>query len=328
MTKAIVNKQKVTPNFNCKFLNYHQKSYTFAPQNSNMTSSNRAKGYTLAIIGSMCYGLNPLFALPLYDKGVDPVSVLLYRYAFAVLLIGLLLIIKGEGFKIKRKEFLMSMAMGLFFALSSLFLFLSFKEMDAGIASTILFTYPLFVVLMMAAFFKEKTGIATWISLLCAGSGIALLYEGDGGTLSTYGIILVLLSAVTYAVYLVGVNRSVLHSLPTLKLAFFATLSGAVLFLIISILGSGIARLTTWEMWGNAFGLSFFTTFLSLALLTSSIHIIGSTPASIIGALEPITALVVSLTVFGGSLTVGNCIGIALIITAVVVIVKFGKNRN
>ena len=285
----------------------------------------RAKGYALAIVGSMCYGLNPLFALPLYGQGVDPVSVLFYRYSFAVLLIGMLLIIKGEGLRIKRKQFLMSMAMGLFFALSSLFLFLSFNEMDAGIASTILFTYPLFVVLMMAAFFKEKTGVATWISLLCAGLGIGLLYKSDGGTLSTYGIILVLLSAITYAVYLVGVNRSVLHSLPTLKLAFYATLSGAVMFGLISIFDGGIAPLTTISMWGNAFGLSFFTTFLSLALVTSSIHIIGSTPASIIGALEPITALAVSLTVFGGSLTIPNCIGIALIITAVVVIVKFGR---
>lgn len=91
--------------------------------------------------------------------------------------------------------------------------------MDAGIASTILFVYPVMVAVIMGIFFKEKISAITVFSILLALSGIALLYQGDGNKpLSTLGIIFVLLSSLSYAIYIVGVNRSTLKNLPTTKL--------------------------------------------------------------------------------------------------------------
>lgn len=93
--------------------------------------------------------------------------------------------------------------------------------MDAGIASTILFVYPVMVALIMFLFFHEKVSLLTVFCILLALSGIGLLYKGEGGeTLSLVGMLLVILSSLSYAVYIVGVNHSTLKLMSTAKLTF------------------------------------------------------------------------------------------------------------
>ena len=95
--------------------------------------------------------------------------------------------------------------------------------MDAGIASTILFVYPVLVAVIMAVFFKEKVSVITAVSIALAFVGISLLYKGEGGkTLSLIGVLLVFISSLTYAIYIIGVNRSSLKDMPTAKLTFYA----------------------------------------------------------------------------------------------------------
>lgn len=289
--------------------------------------SDRFKGLLLAIIGSMFYGLNPLFALPLYAEGMEPLAVLFYRYLFACVLIAAVMLYKREGFSLSKTELLPTLLMGTLFSVSSITLFLSFKEIDAGIASTILFTYPLFVALMMWLFFKEKAGRITLVSLALAIAGIAFLYQTGSGTLSTTGIVFVLLSSLSYAIYIIGVNRSVLRNMSSLKLVFYAMLTGVVLFFALLKFGKNLPPLSTPTMWINTMGLALFPTVMSLVFVTRSIRMIGSTPASIIGALEPLTALAISILVFGGSLTLMNCIGIVLILFSVMLIVLGDKRR-
>ena len=116
----------------------------------------KAKGYILGSIAAASYGMNPLFALPLYKAGMDPDSVLFFRYLFAIPLLGIMIKARGRSFKIQRKETFPLIIMGLLVALSSLTLFLSYNYMAAGIASTLLFVYPIMVALIMAMVFKEK----------------------------------------------------------------------------------------------------------------------------------------------------------------------------
>ncbi len=291
-----------------------------------MTSA--ARGYAQAIVGSMCYGLNPFFALPLYSCGLDPTSVLFYRYVFAVVLVGLFAIFRRESLSATRKELFLVALMGVLFATSSLTLFYSFKFMDAGIASTILFTYPLFVALIAAIVFREKTSSRTWFSLLLATMGIVLLYKnGNGETLNVCGVSLVLLSALTYAIYMIGVSRSVLQAMPTLKLTFYSMLSGTLIFVFALRGGIDLVPLNTPFVWACAFGLAFFPTFVSMAFINGSIHRIGPVSAAIIGALEPLTALAVSILVFNGRLTFVNCIGIVFILFAVLVVVLHNNRK-
>ena len=263
----------------------------------------KAKGYLLGAVAAATYGMNPLFALPLYKAGMDPDSVLFFRYLFAIPLLGTMLKARGRDFKLHRREIVPLVLLGLLVALSSLSLFLSYNYMDAGIASTLLFVYPIFVALIMAFGFREKLSPQTALCILLALAGIGLLFKGsDGSTLNITGTVLVMVSALSYAIYIVGVNRPVLKSVATLKVTFYVLLFGLLLYVV---------RLD----------LAVFPTAISFLCTTSAIQYIGSTPTAILGALEPVTAVFFGVMIFGETLTLRICCGILLIIIAVSLIV-------
>ena len=114
-------------------------------------------GILNGVIAAASYGTNPLFALPLYKEGIGVNSVLFYRYFLAVLIYGLWLKFhKKANLKLSKNEILPLFILSMFFSLSSLTLFEAFKYIDAGIACTILFIYPVMVAVIMWLFFKEK----------------------------------------------------------------------------------------------------------------------------------------------------------------------------
>ena len=139
----------------------------------------KVKGYTLGAIAAATYGMNPLFTLPLYKEGMDPDSVLFFRYLFAIPILGIMLKARGRNFKLNRKEIVPLILFGWLVALSSLALFQSYNYMEAGIASTLLFVYPILVALIMAVVFKEKLTRQTVFCIFLALSGIGMLYNGS-----------------------------------------------------------------------------------------------------------------------------------------------------
>lgn len=286
----------------------------------------KAKGYILGAIAAATYGMNPLFALPLYKVGMDPDSVLFFRYLFAIPLLGIMLKARGRSFRLQRKEVLPLIGMGLLVALSSLTLFQSYNYMEAGIASTLLFVYPIMVALIMVLVYKEKLTGQTICCILLALTGIGLLYKGgDGATLSVLGITLVMISSLAYAIYIVGVNQSTLKNVATLKLTFYVLLFGLSLFLVRVDFGSSLYVPDKWYLWGNLLALAVFPTAVSFLCTTQAIQYIGSTPTAILGALEPVTAVAFGVTVFGESLTPRLSLGILMIILAVTFIIAGGN---
>ncbi len=286
----------------------------------------KAKGYILGIIAAATYGMNPLFALPLYKAGMDPDSVLFFRYLFAIPVLGIMIKARGRNFRLQRKEILPLMIMGILVACSSLALFQSYNYMGAGIASTLLFVYPIMVALIMAFAFKEKLTLQTMLCILLALAGIGLLYKsGDGTTLSLTGVVLVMVSALSYAIYIVGVNRPMLRDIATLKLTFYVLLFGMILFLVRVDFGKSLHMVDTWYLWGNLLALAVFPTAISFLCTTQAIQYIGATLTAILGALEPLTAVFFGVVVFGESLTMRVGCGILLIIFAVTIIIA-GSN--
>ena len=280
----------------------------------------KAKGYILGSIAAASYGMNPLFALPLYKAGMDPDSVLFFRYLFAIPLLGIMIKARGRSFKIQRKETFPLIIMGLLVALSSLTLFLSYNYMAAGIASTLLFVYPIMVALIMAMVFKEKLALQTIVCMLLALGGIGLLYKSeDGSTLSLIGTLLVFASSLSYAIYIVGINQTSLKNVATLKVTFYVLLFGLSLF-VARLLYSGVLNTPDqWYLWANLLALAVFP------CTTGAIQYIGSTPTAILGALEPVTAIFFGIAVFGESLTVRESFGLVMIIVAVTFVIAGGN---
>ena len=164
-------------------------------------ASNTFKGFVYGAVAAASYGLNPLFTLPLYADGVSADSVLFYRYGLGVVMLALLMKVQKQSFALHRSEVLPLLVMGMLFAFSSLTLFQSYNYMDAGIASTILFVYPVLVAVIMAVFFKEKVSVITAVSIALAFVGISLLYKGEDFKLNRSFTCLYILTYVCYLYY-------------------------------------------------------------------------------------------------------------------------------
>ncbi|MCC8179334.1 MAG: DMT family transporter [Planctomycetes bacterium] len=285
--------------------------------------SAQAKGVICGIVAAITYGTNPLGALNLYRDGINVDSVLFYRYGLAVVILAGMLAAQRTSFAIRFRDLLVCVFLGIIFAISSLSLFTSFLYMDAGIASTILFIYPVMVAVIMAVFFKEKVTVVVAFSIIMALAGIGLLYKGgDGVALSTVGIMLVMVSALTYAVYIVTVNKSGID-LPPIKLTFYVMLFG-VLTIVLHALYSdenNIQLLTTAPQWLWALMLAVVPTVISLVLMVVAVNTVGSTPTAIMGALEPATAVVIGVTVFHEEFSLRIAAGMVLILLAVSLII-------
>lgn len=348
------------------------------------TKESKAKGFFFGILAAVSYGVNPLGAKYLYEEGLNVESVLFYRYGLAALIIGMIMagkMIAGrkvastssatgkdsatephssvtepvevtgyESFKVSRGELSTLTALGLMFVISSLTLYCSFLYMDSGVACSLLFVYPVMTAVLMAMLYGEKITKATAAAIALSLVGVLLLYKGDGETvLSTVGVLLVMVSALSYALYIIVANRAsapeselrtghsklskyiplphrvTIHRLDmsAMKLSFYVLIVCAVSMVLFSFTSAErhLMPLVTGREWGYSLMLAIVPTVFSLVSMGIAVRIIGSTPTAIMGALEPLTAVVIGLTVFHEALTVNLIVGILLILTAVITII-------
>lgn len=289
----------------------------------------KVKGYICGVAAAICYGTNPLGALPLAKLGVDVNTIVFWRYALAALLLLPVLLYRGVSLRVSRRQLAVVGSLGILFGLSSLTLYESFNYMDAGIACTILFVYPIMVAVIMGGLFHEHIGTPTMLSICLALCGIFLLNDpfGSGASLSGTGIILVLVSSLTYAIYMVAVNRAHL-GMGTLLLTFYVLCFCAITAACGAFAGGYLPRVDlTAEIWGWELMLAILPTFLSILLINVSLVEIGSTPTAILGALEPLTAVVIGITIFGEAFTFSLASGIVVVLCAVILVI-LAKSRE
>lgn len=281
-----------------------------------------AGGVINGVLAAASYGTNPLFALPLFAAGLTVNSVLFYRYAIAVIFYCLWIkFVKKHSLGLSFKEIFPLFFLGLLFSFSSLTLFKSFLYIEAGIACTILFIYPLLVAIIMALFFKEKITKSVIISIILTIVGIFLLYNGkEQIKLNIQGVGYVLLSALAYAIYIVAVreNKTIRHIKPD-KLSFYVMLFGLVIYIYNLDFCKNLQIPDNLFSWLCLLGLAFIPTIISIETINIAIKLIGSTTTSILGALEPLTAICFGVIFFDEQLTARIIIGISLILTGVII---------
>ncbi len=283
-------------------------------------------GFTNGIFASVSYGTNPLFALPMISAGIGVNSVLFYRYAFAILIYWVWLkFFKKISLKVSKVEMLSFLFLGIMFSLSSLTLFTAFKYIESGIACTILFIYPVMVAIIMAIFFKEKITKNIVFAIIMTFAGISLL-NNSSGHLNAFGVGIVLISALMYAIYMVSIKT--MKSIKRVKhevLAFYVMLSGMLVYVVNLKFCTTLQILD--KLWIFAICLALFPTIISLETINIAIKLIGSTKTAILGALEPITAIVLGVLIFHEKLGVRSIFGILLILTGVTLVI-FAKNNK
>ncbi len=283
----------------------------------------KLKGYLLAAVAAASYGTNPAFAVPLYSEGMNPTSVLFFRYLLSLPILLVMMIWRGQTLKLKRNEIFPVAVLGILMGLSSLGLFESYKYMNAGVASTLLFMYPVMVAVMMSFFFHERFRLTTGLCLIVMGTGLIMLMRTDSaGGFSTLGFLFVFLSSLTYALYLVMTNVSAkIKKIPTIKLLFYQLLFGSTIFLAMLAGGEELIVPSGIMSWTNVTALAILPTALSLGCTTMAIQSIGSTSTAIFGALEPVTAVILSVVFLGQTLNMNECIGGLLIVIATTMVI-------
>lgn len=288
----------------------------------------RVWGYLAGIITGVTYGMNPLFAMPVLGAGVSVETVLFVRYAVAVLVLGMVILSTHKSFAVSRVQLGWLAMLGVLFSCSSLFLFLAYNYIPSGIATTIIFLYPTLVALIMV-FLKVFPTWQTWVSIVVTFIAILFLCNYDSSQPVRYeGIILAFLSALSYAFFIVLINRKrCLRELSNDVLTFYALITGCIVFGLIAFVGNHSGKISLLNdfnticahssLWLNLILLAVIPTVISTATLAASTKIIGATKASVMGVFEPLTAILIGTLVFGEKMSWNIVIGIVLSIFAI-----------
>lgn len=291
-------------------------------------SRNAIIGYPAGIITGITYGLNPLFAVPLMNNGASIESILFFRYTFAVVLLASFLILTRQSFRITVRQAGVLLALGLLYTSSSIFLFEAYNYIASGLATTLIFLYPVLVAIIMV-FLRVVPSWPVWLSIAATFGGVIIMTQGSGGdSLNPIGVALSLGSALVYALFIVIINRSkAIAQISNTLLTFYSLTVGAIVFLgKISFSDAPIsAGITTGGDWLNLAGLALLPTIVSTATLAIATRNIGATKASVLGVFEPITAILIGTLMFGEPLTTNILLGIGIAIVAVTFMISVTK---
>ena len=290
--------------------------------------SDTLKGYLFALVSALTYGMIPLFMIPL--KKLDFFSVdtaLFYRFLIAaILILGYLVFYQKESVKINLKEGIVLSILGLFYALSAEFLFIAYDFLSPGIASTIFFIYPIMVALILGIFFKEKITLATTISLVIVVVGVGVLSIKDNFEINYIGLFVSLLGALMYALYMIIVNKTKIKA-SGVKVSFYSMVFASLFFLVKTLVLGNSVTIPSLEIGTHLALFSLITTALSVVSLVYAIKFIGSTPTAIMGAVEPVVAVMISVGLFDEALTFSLIAGVIIIISGVLIDVVFNKKK-
>lgn len=284
-------------------------------------------GFFLGLFSSATFGLIPLFTLPLLHAGVSAESALFYRFLMASLTLWALLAARGERFRARGVDFCKLAGMSLMYMLAALLFFRAFSYLPSGVAATIQFLYPVMVMLIMIVFFHERFSWIIALSIVLAVSGVALLSGGPGDgskSISLPGVGIMLLSALCNALYIVGIHVARIPNMSGLMMTFYVMLFSALYSLLNALSTGSFQVLASWRELGIAAMLALVTAVLSNLSLILAIQRIGSTMTSVLGVLEPLTAVMVGILVFKEPFSPALAGGVALIVASVV-LVMLGK---
>lgn len=277
-------------------------------------------GYPAGIITGITYGLNPLFGMPLMKNGMPVESILFFRYAIAVLILGVVLLSDRQNFKVSWKQFGILLVLGVLYTASSTFLFKSYNYIPSGLATTLVFLFPVLVAVIMV-FLRVVPSWQVWVAIVATFIGVIIMTQSDSTReIDTVGVLLSLGSALSYAFFVVIINRNkAISNISNSLLTFYVLLVGAIFFLsrVTATGGNLTVGIETKVDCLNLVGLAVFPTIVSTATLAVATRNIGATKASVLGVFEPITAILVGTLVFGEALTNNIIVGILIAMFAV-----------
>lgn len=284
-------------------------------------------GIFYACISSASFGFSPLFSIGLLAAGLSNSDVLSYRWALAAIVLMVYAAVKGKTLRINSLEEAWKIALlsGLR-ALTSVTLLIGYANIASGIASTINFMYPVIVVFWMMLVHGEQK---SWINLAAIALsilGVYLMASGDGlkieGGNTALGLACSIISAVSFAAYYILMKRTRADKIEVVKFTTWIMIMCAVYFIIGGlIVDGGITLVHDGKLWLYILGLALWSTMISNFTGVKAVRRIGPTLTSILGALQPLTAVILGVLFLDEHLGFKSIAGIVLILVSVLMVV-------
>lgn len=249
-------------------------------------------------------------------------AILFYRMLLSAAMMGLVALVTHRNLRISGRDSAVLGLLAVMYAATSLGLLRSYDYIPSGVATTVNFLYPLVVAIVMALFFRERSSVWIVVAIFISLVGVALLAWGDAGHRDpARGLAFAGMTVVTYAVYIIGVMKSRTAMLDPLVVAFYVLTFSAAIFLVYALSTSGLGVVHTWPTWRSLLLLALLPTVLSNYTLVQAIRHIGPTMTSILGSMEPLTAVLVGVVHFGERFDLNAAAGLILVITAVIIVI-------
>lgn len=277
------------------------------------------KGYIYAALSAISFGLIPVFIIPIKRAGISMDVTLFYRFLLAAIMIWAMIVVRKGRLKIHKTDLPKLVLMGVLYALSAEFLFLGYDAMSAGIASTVLYVYPIMVAIILSVWFGEKVSLFTKISIGLALVGVMFMsFDGEAMDFNFWGLLILLTSALSYALYMIVVNKGKLKA-SGITITFYSVLFSAMFYAVKTLVTGQSLVLNSGYWLGFIAAFSLVTVVVSVLFIVLAIQLIGSTPTAILGALEPAVAVWISIIFFGENAPLNLILGLFFVLSALVV---------
>ncbi|MDD5784785.1 DMT family transporter [Prevotella sp. P2-180] len=288
-------------------------------------------GLINGIISGISFGLIPLFSIPVIAAGMGNVSILVYRFFFGSLAMLGMLLLKKTDLRVSLSELCRIAILSLFYIGTALATLECYHYLSSGIATALVYTDPIWCAIIGLIFLGDRFSLKLTSSCLFATLGVMMMTGvfTEDGTFSALGLFWGLLSGLSYALYLIFVPRLRLKRIPSLKLTFYVFFIGMLILAAYAILKEGnIEIVTNPTCWTNLILLGLIPTALSNICVTMSLRLVDSTIVAILGAFEPLTAMVIGIVILGDSWSIMSLGGTFLILLAVAMLTILPKNNN
>ncbi|NLC76457.1 MAG: EamA family transporter [Clostridia bacterium] len=276
-------------------------------------------GIILALVAATSMGTIAIFAKMAYSFGATPLTVLVIRFGVASLLLWAYLYWQQEIERVEGKKLIALGVLGIIYGLSSLCYFTSLELTSASIATLLLYTAPVFVVIISVLIGDEKITVHKIISVVTASLGLYLVLDLSVDTFNLTGILFGIGSGLFYCLFVVG-NRRYAAGINSL-LATACTVPATFLFhLSVSIASNQLSVAQPPAVWFYGILIAFFGTAVGIGCLTKSIQLIGASKSSIICTIEPAVTIALAAIIFQERMTLPQFIGGVFIIGAILIV--------
>lgn len=276
------------------------------------------KGYIYTALSAIIFGLMPLLTKIIIARGATSLTIAFFRVFYVTVVLFFVLKIKKIDLRLEKRDFLSAILTSIFGSgLTIIILNESYNYVDTGIATSLHFLYPLFVAILCCFFYGEKIKKKQIISLSFALVGIICFMSKGNGSL--FGYFLAIASGFTYAFYLVKMDKTGLVKMNALKLSFYLALFTTLEIFTINLFMQDVVFKMDAIAYGLLLVLALSSSFLATVLLQKGVLLLGSTRASFICLLEPVTSMIVGILWLNEALTLNKGLGgLAIIISLII----------